>query len=132
SKAVDSCCWPGVTSIPSTTPRSVTRRFTLVPKPPREYPSACLEGSLSCAGLGPPRLGTTSGFFFRPARGTAGADDGGIDKPQRVAQATLVFLLFQQLREDPSPGAVASPTPETGRHALPGTGAFGDVPPGGA
>src|SRR5215831_12588206 len=118
--------------MPSPMPRSVIRRFTLVPKPPREYPSACLGGSLSCAGLGPPRVGTTSGFFFRPARGPAGANDGGINEPQRVTQATLAFPLFQQPREDSSPGAVAAPPPEPGIHALPGSVAFRDVAPGGA
>src|SRR5262245_8337615 len=118
--------------MPNTTPRSVIRRFPLVPKPPREYPSACLGGSLSCAGLGPPRLGTTSGFLFRSARGTAGGNDGGIDQPQRVAQATMVFALFPQPRENLSPGPVPSPTPETGRDAVPGTGAFREVAPWGA
>ena len=103
-----------------------------MPKPPREYPSACLGGSLSCAGLGPPKLGITSGFFFRPARGPAGANDGGIDEPQRVAQATLVFPLFQQLPKDLSPRAVTSPAPEPAIHASPGTVAFRDVAPGGA
>jgi hypothetical protein len=82
--------------------------------------------------LGPPKLGTTSGFFFRPACGPAGANDGGIDEPQRVAQATLVFPLFQQLRKDLSPRAVTSPAPEPALHASPRTVAFRDVAPGGA
>src|SRR5262249_3279369 len=118
--------------MPSTTPRSVVKRFTLVPKPPREWPSACLGGSSSCAGLGPPRLGTTSGFFFRPAGGAAGAKDGGIDEPQFVAQAALTLKVFQQMGEDPSPSAVFPPRSEAAVASFPGAVTLGDVAPGGA
>jgi hypothetical protein len=82
------------------------------------------------------REGCSSDFchpgFFRPTRGPAGANDGGIDEPQRVAQATLVFPFFQQLRQDLRPRAVTSPAPEPALHASPGTVAFRDVAPGGA
>src|SRR5437867_963335 len=98
--------------MPSTTPRSVTNRCTLVPKPPREYPSACSGGSLSCAGGGASSIGTRSGFFFRPTCGSAGADDGGIDVPQRAAQAAAALQVFQQVRENLAPSTIAAPAAE--------------------
>lgn len=87
---------------------------------------------MSCAGRGPPRVGTASGFFFRPACGAAGADDSGIDEPQGVAETPLTFEVFQQVRENPSPGAVFTPASEAAVDGFPRAIALGNVTPRGA
>src|SRR5437763_13396471 len=87
---------------------------------------------MSRAGLGPPRCGASVGFFFRSAGSAATTNDGGIDKPQPVAQSAVAFLLLQEAGQDAGPGAIASPTPKASIDALPRAIAFWDVTPGGA
>ena len=82
AKAWDSCRWPGVTQTANTMPLPSQTRWSLVPKPPCERPSAWSCGSCSCIDSGPCNCGGRAGFFFRPGRGARGADDGGIDQPQ--------------------------------------------------
>src|SRR5205085_8244637 len=116
--------------MPTTTPRSVTSRCTLVLKPPREYPSAWSGGSSSCAGAGPSQIGTRVGSFLRPARRPAGADDRGIDEPQFAAQLAVPLQVFQQVREGPGPRAIAGPAPEATVNRLPRAVPLRDVAPG--
>src|SRR5262249_54151286 len=84
----------------------------------------------SCAGGGPPRTGIGSGSFLRPARGPAGAGDGGIDEPQLAAQLAAPLPVFEPVREDPGPRAVTGPAPEATVNRLPRSVAIGDVAPG--
>jgi hypothetical protein len=49
-----------------------------------------------------------------------------------VAEAILVFEVFEQVCEDVGPGAVLTPAPEAAVDSLPRALTLGDVPPGGA
>jgi hypothetical protein len=82
--------------------------------------------------LGPPRAGTGAGFFFRPAGGAGGADDGGIDHPQVAAELAVLVEVVQKGGEDLGPGAVLAPAVEAVVDGLPGAVAARDVASGGA
>ncbi len=68
-------------------------------------------------------------ILFRSTRGTAGADNGGIDKPQVVPQAAALLQVLQKKGENFGQGAIAAPAAEAAIDGLPGTIALRDVPP---
>src|SRR5947209_20395116 len=95
-------------------------RWTFVPKPPRERPSAWSGGPLSCASLRPPSLrGPLAEFFFRPWGCPAGADGGAVDTPQVVIDEALVVQLVQQRGDKTDPGAVLTAGVEAVPNGLP-------------
>src|SRR5439155_23063185 len=121
-----------VTHRARTMPRPSQTKWTFVPKPPCERPSAWSCGSCTCIDSGPPRHGEASGFFFRPGGGPAGADHGSIDQPQVAVDEPALVEAQQQGVEDPGPGAVLPPAVEAVVGGLPGAEASGEVTPGGA
>src|SRR5262249_45887119 len=132
AKACDSCRWPGVTQTAKTVPWPSVTRWTLVPKPPCERPSAWSCGSCSCSPSGPPSAGGGSGFFFRPGGGAGSPNDGGIDQPQVTVDEALLVQPQQEGVEDLGPGAVLAPAVAAGVDRLRRAVAVGDVRPGGA
>src|SRR5437016_2209167 len=106
--------------------------WILVPKPPRERPSAWSGGSLSCDSLRPPSLRGPLAFFFRPGSSPAGPNDGAIDTPQVVIDEALVVQLVQQRGDKTNPGAVLAPCVEAVEDGLPRPVTFGEVTPRGA
>jgi hypothetical protein len=69
--------------------------------------------------------------FFRPARRSAGTDDGGIDAPQVTIDEAVVIEAEQQGIEDLGPGAVLAPAVEAIIDGLPGSVAFRGIGPRG-
>src|SRR5262249_48543431 len=124
--------WPSVTHTARRRPPLSQTTCVWVPKPPWERPSACPSGSAICAALGPPSRAGSSGFFFRPRGGSAGAVDGGIDAPQVALDEALAVQAEQQGVEGLGPGAVLAPAVEAVVDGLPGAVALRRVRPGGA
>src|SRR6266436_677807 len=77
------------------------------------------------------KSGSFVGSLPRPSRSSAGADNGGIDKPQVAPEAAALLQVFQQVCEDCGPCTVPTPTSETAIDGLPGAIIFRDVAPGG-
>src|SRR5829696_5830061 len=113
-------------------PRLSQTRWTFVPNPPRERPSAWSGGSCICVAFGPPSSRGPLAFFFRPGRRPAGPDDGAIDTPELVVDLASVVQFIQQRGDDPAPGAVGPPPIETPEGRLPGAVAFREITPRGA
>jgi hypothetical protein len=63
------------------------------------------------------------------AGGPTRSNNGGIDAPQAMAEATVAFELVQEMGEQFGPGAIRPPAIEAVVDGLPRTKAFGDVPP---
>src|SRR5262249_38967377 len=120
AKAFDSFRCPGVTVRARRMPMLQQTRWTLVPKPPCERPSAWSGGSAVCDDSGPASRTGLAGFFFRPPSGAAGADDGGIDAPQVAVDEPPLVQAEQQGVEDLGPGAVLAPAVEAVVDGLPG------------
>src|SRR5258708_33641572 len=75
-------------------------------------------------------MGMGSGFFFRPACGAGGADDGRVDEPQVSAQAAVSLKVVEQMSENLRPSAVLAPAVEPVVDGLPGPIAVRHVAPG--
>src|SRR5262245_63039123 len=132
SKALLSWACPAVMWIETMNPWLSQTRWILVPKPPRERPSAWSGGSRICASLRPPNRRGRPAFFFRPGRRPAGADDGAVDAPQVVVELAGVVQFVQQRGDNADPGAVGAPAGEAIGGGLPGAVAFREVAPGSA
>src|SRR5436853_4433471 len=91
---------PAVTWIATMIPWLSQTRWILVPKPPRERPSAWSGGSCSCASLRPPSRRDPPAFFFRPGGCPAGPNDGPIDTPEVMIDEALVVQFIQQRGDD--------------------------------
>jgi hypothetical protein len=65
-------------------------------------------------------------------RGAGGANDGGVEAPQVVADEPLAVAAVKQEGENLVPGSVTPPGVETPISGLPGAIALGKVAPGGA
>jgi hypothetical protein len=69
-------------------------------------------------------------------QGTAGSptgsNNGAIDAPQAMSEATVAFQMVEEMREEFGPGAIPPPTIEAVVNGLPGTVAFRNVPPRGS
>src|SRR4051794_33316265 len=109
--------------------QSPQTRWTFVPKPPRDRPSAWSGGSWSCASLRPPNHREQLAFFFRPGGDAAGTDDRTIDTPEVVVDETLVIQFVQQRGDHPIPDTVSTPGVEVVEHGLPGPVPFGKITP---
>src|SRR5205823_13917042 len=94
---------PAVTWMATMKPWLSQTRWTFVPKPPRERPSAWSGGSRSCASLRPPSRREPFAFFFRPGGSSARPDDSAIDTPQVVIDEALVVQFVQQRGDDTNP-----------------------------
>src|SRR3954471_16619699 len=107
-------------------------RWTLVPNPPRDRPSAWSGGSCICVALRPPSR--REPLLLSPPSGgrPTGTDDGAVDTPEVVVDLPLVVRLVQQRGDDPDPGAVLPPSVEGLEDRLPGAVAFREVTPRGA
>src|SRR5438128_1486031 len=124
--------WPAVTHTARMMPWLSQTRCVLVPKPPRERPSAWSCGSWSCIDSGPHSCGGGSGFFFRPSGGRVGAVDGAVETPQIAVDEARLIELEQQSVKDLGPGAVLTPAVEAVVDGLPGAVTLRRVGPGGA
>src|SRR5712691_11483451 len=81
------------------------------------------------------RTGQTWGLTWMLSRASgsaAGADNSGIDKPKIVAQASVLLQVFQQVRENIGPRAIAAPSSEAAIDRFPRAVALRNVSPGGA
>src|SRR5262245_1780575 len=132
SNTFDSLRCPAVTSTARMVPRLSQARCSLVPKPPCERPNAWSCGSSSCIEAGPASLLGLSAFFPRPGGGSAGADDGGVDKPQLAVDEAFIVQPEQQSVENLGPGAVLAPAVEAVVDGLPGSVTLRGVRPGSA
>src|SRR3954453_12502042 len=124
--------WPAVTHTARMMPWLSQTKCVLVPKPPRERPSAWSCGSCICIDSGPLSCGGGSGFFFRPSGGRVGAVDGAVETPQLAIDEARLVELEQESVKDLGPGAVLAPTIEAVVDGLPGAVTFRRVGPGGA
>src|SRR5258707_4362567 len=107
-------------------------RWILVPKPPRERPSAWSGGSWSCASFRPPSLREAPDFFSRSCGSPTGADDGAVDAPQVVVNQALVIQFVQEPGDDTDPRAVPAPAVEAVVNGFPRPIAIREVAPGSA
>jgi hypothetical protein len=69
-----------------------------------------------------------TGSARRPTR----SNNGAIDAPQAMAEATVAFQVIEEMSEEFGPGAIRSPTIEAVVDGLPGAIAFGNIPPRGS
>src|SRR3954471_11536593 len=116
---------PAVTWMATMKPWLSHTRWTFVPKPPRDRPSAWSGGSWSCASLRPPNLRELLAFFFRPGGNATGHDDRTIDAPEVLIDEALFIQFVQQRGDHTIPGAVLTPSIEVVEHGLPGPVPFG-------
>jgi hypothetical protein len=69
-----------------------------------------------------------TGSARRPTR----SNNGAIDAPQAMAEATVALQVVEEMREEFGPGAIRSPTIKAVVDSLPWAIAFGNVPPRGS
>jgi hypothetical protein len=69
------------------------------------------------------------GFFVSPGRGTGGADIGPIHAPQLPIDVPFVVELDLQRFDDGGKDSAPTPAEKMAIHRLPGTEAFGQIPP---
>ena len=61
--------------------------------------------------------------------GTSRTDNGTVDAPQIMVEASLIVLLIQQGRQNAGPGAILSPAFEADIDSIPFTIGFGEIAP---
>jgi hypothetical protein len=66
------------------------------------------------------------------ASGPTGSNNGAIDAPEAMSEATVAFQMVEEMSEEFGPGAIPPPTIEAIINSLPGTIAFRNVPPRGS
>jgi len=66
------------------------------------------------------------------ASGSTGSNNGAIDAPQVMSEATMAFQMVEEVGEEFGPGAIPPPTIKAVINGLPGTIAFRHVPPRGS
>jgi hypothetical protein len=78
------------------------------------------------------KLGGRAWMVEGSACGSTGSDNGAIDTPQAMSEATVAFQMVEQLSEEFGPGAIPPPTIKAVINGLPRTIAFRHVTPRGS